>query len=1541
MSVWDKVGDLARGVADWGKDIGLSGVAAPKFIWDVVTAPWNDREEFNGFGKTLRQAGIDYGKNLTRPIGGALAGLEATNRNLIREPYSALQLAAGSDVSLIGGIFSGEQRAKNKEAFGKAWENRNVISAGQSGQQFKTRNLILKDIAAITGNDNFLPTFMKDSFDIYDEKQRKAAFEDSIYGLASSAFDDAMISVVGDVSIGIGKAVKVIKAPDSSLKAIKAIDAALAGENNKYTKLAEDFGANPQTWAMNHPWIKQSNDIATSSHLLGATSTTEEALYTMKALLGDQSAVSKLDALKRPDIAEPIRIASGELTRNQLKKVLRDEKTFGSTPEGTLEFGFLRTADEIAADNEFIKTWAIHDKYLQTVVDVATPGGASLTEGIGLGIGQKIGRELSTARNVPYHSLDEANPTITAYQPTPYHRAFYKYSWGQRERQAGSLNLNEGDSIKEITAASERLFKNGLIDSETLASSIGKYAAATTPEARLVAATQIERLAFSAIGAKWGIDPQQAELIYRNWNNLRSGFLKEAKENGYVYDSIDDVNITTAIFESQSANFYPLADFAKIEQAIRASKSQLNLLWKTKDRGIASLEAVSDLWKASVLLRLGYPVRNGIDSQLRIMAAVGSMAVLKHLPQGANNVLYNTKQASTRLVDKLKTSKGGIKPPTATETKNELQKIGSDIAKTEKDIAILEAKIAKDSTDVASIAEIVAKRLDIDQKKALYASNNEALSKIEAASLKGRKRTVGQDTIDLPSTFGTADGFAYTFNNGFAGRLGELFQQLNSGAKIQSRILDDFSNMFKGKTASGTRGAVTPDMPNYYTAWASALNKDFGNSAVARQLLEGKPLDDVVDWLRNAPEGIKLRTRLKLSQDEVTEYVYQIDGYMGSYMPKGTGIREKLASLPAGERGITEKFLREAITDPSKLPTVSGFLLQEAISKNGMLTIKSAINKAFQLLGTLPEDAWARHPLFLELYNQSLVKRLTTAEGLNKGRFTQQEFQDIQYALEMGARKDALKGVKGILYNVERRSNLAQALRFISPFFSAQENSLKTWFKLAADNPVIFSRAATLYNAPNRAGFITDQNGELVGPNESYDPGATIWLQVPNALKKAPIIGKGLSSLSEVGISKRTLDVVFMGGPADLSVGPYFGITASRIIKMQPKTSAVLSWAFPYGPDDTLNQFLPTFARKILEKQQGMDNTSYARTFALIWQTEMQKARENRMPYPSEAEIKKKTDSIYNLRMWSSLILPFSPQFNSPYRMYIEKHRAYMEKFGPQKADEQFLADYPEYFSFAASLSENKTASAPTMTAVENARRYSSLISTIKDDNPALIGLITNGSSTSQFSPTAYWWQEETSVSPGSSDKFRGKQDPATSLRRNQAKEGWIKFRKVQNLIDIKLEERGLTSVTQRGAEDLAIFKSAVIGSLATEIDPVTGQQTEKISAWFEDYNDVNRAKVLKTVQGLKKVINDPVFMKDNKDNPTWKSLVLYMNYRTLLSSKLAQRESANIDAQSNSDLRAFYDAMTSKLKSEDIGFSDMYDRYLSQDPVYNKYVGE
>jgi len=49
--------------------------------------------------------------------------------------------------------------------------------------------------------------------------------------------------------------------------------------------------------------------------------------------------------------------------------------------------------------------------------------------------------------------------------------------------------------------------------------------------------------------------------------------------------------------------------------------------------------------------------------------------------------------------------------------------------------------------------------------------------------------------------------------------------------------------------------------------------------------------------------------------------------------------------------------------------------------------------------------------------------------------------------------KIAIREMKNVLFNIERRTNLSSAFKYISPFFSAQENAYKTWLKLAAAEP--------------------------------------------------------------------------------------------------------------------------------------------------------------------------------------------------------------------------------------------------------------------------------------------------------------------------------------------------------------------------------------------------------------------------------------------------------------------------------------------------------
>ena len=100
MDIWNRIGDLAKGTRDWGLDIGLAIASPAKFAWDIATAPWNERKEYDTFLGTLKQSKIDLAKNFARPIGGVLGAIEATNRNIIREPLSAVTLFAQRDPNM-------------------------------------------------------------------------------------------------------------------------------------------------------------------------------------------------------------------------------------------------------------------------------------------------------------------------------------------------------------------------------------------------------------------------------------------------------------------------------------------------------------------------------------------------------------------------------------------------------------------------------------------------------------------------------------------------------------------------------------------------------------------------------------------------------------------------------------------------------------------------------------------------------------------------------------------------------------------------------------------------------------------------------------------------------------------------------------------------------------------------------------------------------------------------------------------------------------------------------------------------------------------------------------------------------------------------------------------------------------------------------------------------------------------------------------------------------------------------------------------------
>jgi hypothetical protein len=293
----------------------------------------------------------------------------------------------------------------------------------------------------------------------------------------------------------------------------------------------------------------------------------------------------------------------------------------------------------------------------------------------------------------------------------------------------------------------------------------------------------------------------------------------------------------------------------------------------------------------------------------------------------------------------------------------------------------------------------------------------------------------------------------------------------------------------------------------------------------------------------------------------------------------------------------------------------------------------------------------------------------------------------------------------------------------------------------------------------------------------------------------------------------------------------------------------------------------------------------------------------------------------------------------------MDKSREYDRVYGVESAA-KFFDDYPEFFSFSASLSANPTNIQSSIQAVENFKKYKGLVSDLSSIEPRLIGLITNNFSGYEFSQAAYNYLYRTNISPDSPEKFLSAESPAKSQKRNEAEKGWIQYNQLMDVIDNELQDRGLTSTQQKGAEDLAALKSNFITKLSQKTDaegnPIINPKTGQIeqTAWSDDYLDSDGSKTNRVILGLGKIFSDKKFMEENKNNPTWKSVSAYLDFRKALAQELASRKVKSITAKANTDLKFLYDGFVNKLKQDDkLGFAYIYDRFLSQDLVYDKYL--
>ena len=739
---------------------------------------------------------------------------------------------------------------------------------------------------------------------------------------------------------------------------------------------------------------------------------------------------------------------------------------------------------------------------------------------------------------------------------------------------------------------------------------------------------------------------------------------------------------------------------------------------------------------------------------------------------------------------------------------------------------------------------------------------------------------------------------------------------------------------------------ITPDQPQHMDEWVHALNRQFGQDEVFQLVAEDGTGKLARNWL-NTPAGKNHLEDLGIRGRDVDKFVDDVVLTLDKYLPADSGLRQKMVD---GD-DITKADLAKAIAEGDR-PVVHG---QEIKATLGMWSKDTAssmldrmIEKGFKRLGSIPSDVMSRQPVYLKFqeiqYKRLLQQELSYRASVGKAddKLTSQELNKILEESDKLARKD----ISQIVYD-PKRTSASEAMRFLSPFFSAHMDGLSRWGGMIAEQPQMLTKIAKVYNAPVAANLVTDENGNSVGMDgyaDVRDPitgkivdrhfvpidKRTLHLRMPWADKDS----------GSIPLKIQSINTIMPGDPwFNPGSGPLVQVAGSEIAKSNPQVGDFLQWAkiLPYGPSGSATEALtPKYMRAIYDAWKGADpdNEAYQRAYLAVYNMKVAQYHESEGKDKfTKKEVEQEAKAFLNMEVLEAWASPGqtqrTPLTGTPYQFFVDQY-SQMKAIDPEGARDKFLAKYgPEYMSFTASLSKSMGI-ASTVTADQMAEKYKDQIADDPDMASFWVGNVYNGG---PFSSSVYKKQMEQTFGD---ERAREKITAGDAITKAQEDAGWGMYMKVKTQLDAALIRSGFKSYTDKGAEGFNEAKKQLVERIA-----------QQQPAWGDAFNKMDRGKVPSRIKSFEKAVQDERLMSDpmrQEMQPLAQYLILRQQFKQILASRGASQLSYGIEDPAdkgairgagigeNADLANAWNQAVLGLVNSNTAFGDLYNRYLSND---------
>ena len=547
------------------------------------------------------------------------------------------------------------------------------------------------------------------------------------------------------------------------------------------------------------------------------------------------------------------------------------------------------------------------------------------------------------------------------------------------------------------------------------------------------------------------------------------------------------------------------------------------------------------------------------------------------------------------------------------------------------------------------------------------------------------------------------------------------------------------------------------------------------------------------------------------------------------------------------------------------------------------------VDETMHKMGTASVNHLSRNPLWKALYETHGARRVQPFRNADGSySLTRKQHADAMQA----AKREALKEMRDLLYELGKRTRFQEIVGNLSPFFGAYQEVISKWAGIAVRNPVYVARGTRYYQMANdednriHLDFTDWAENDVVGKAMGKGIPGMGWVQ--------PLLENQVVTVNPGSI------MIWNASPG---VNPGANWLLGEFAIMSPEIGEMVQFFQPYGASEAntvwrraLENAEPTILRRL--PLEG--STNYDKMVGLVAQDLMGEyirqgifvTEENlsSIGYEFTKEVESRVKQIMMVHAVAGASLPVSIGVTSPDYKLMEGYRKVEAAVGFEKAVIWLLNNHPEYWH----ITRRRTQLREGVAAVtkEGSRRKEQH-ENYANRNPLVgdfvLGEIGATDSTSTFSYFAY----TAAIAQGNLERL----DALETLKTTATSVGWVEFNARMEPIDAELlrkfeagETRSL-SLNAKGNETERAERNAIINSLK-----------RKYPYWYNAYNSSGGKEVMRGVLvSFTEMVNDHWDEFDYR--PELEKIREYLDVRWEIQEELKSRPDTSLRDSDNIDL--------------------------------------